>query len=72
MISEPERAPAEAEAAEALAGGAEMDSVLGRLRDQGFSPMDCIRVVMKLTGSSLPNATRIVHFSSAWPELTER
>ncbi|GCD33563.1 hypothetical protein OEIGOIKO_01284 [Streptomyces chrestomyceticus JCM 4735] len=72
MISEPERAPAEAEAAEALASGADMDSVLGRLRDKGFSPMDCIRAVMKLTGSPLSDATRVVHFSSAWPELTER
>ncbi|MEU7201311.1 hypothetical protein [Streptomyces sp. NPDC045470] len=49
-----------------------MDSVLGRLRNKDFSPMDCIRAVMKLTGSSLPDAMRVVHFSSAWPELTER
>lgn len=72
MISGPGRVPAEAEAAEAPASGTGMDSVLGRLRNKDFSPMDCIRAVMKLTGSSLPDAMRVVHFSSAWPELTER
>jgi hypothetical protein len=51
------------------AGGADLDSVVGRLKELGFSPIECIKAVMELTGRPLREATEAVHFSPAWPEL---
>lgn len=70
MISEEERESGTEWAASSYGQGLEMDAILTHLREIDFSPMDCIRVVMRISDSSLPEATRIVHFSSAWPELS--
>lgn len=72
MLDDDARSMGEAYAKGLLSDGMDMDSVLMELRNRDFSPMDCIRAVMALTGASLADSMRVVHFSSAWPELTER
>lgn len=49
--------------------GKTMESVLIDLRADGFSVIDCIRVVMSLQSCSLPEAKGIVHQSEAWADL---
>jgi hypothetical protein len=49
--------------------GKSIDSVLTDLRTDGFSVIDCIRVVMELQSCALPDAKRIVHESAAWADL---
>ncbi|WP_377273553.1 hypothetical protein [Peterkaempfera sp. SMS 1(5)a] len=70
MISEAARASGTEWAARSNEQGVEVDAILAHLREIGFSPMDCIRVIMNISGSPLAEATRIVHFSRAWPELS--
>lgn len=70
MVGDEELTSGISMAAESLRKGVEMDAVLADLRSRGFAPMDCIRAVMATTEATLPEAMRIVHFSSAWPELT--
>lgn len=54
-----------------LAGGKSVESVLMDLRVDGFSVIDCIRVVMALNSCSLPEAKMLVHRSDAWADLKE-
>ena len=51
--------------------GKTMESVLADLYMEGFSVIECIRVVMTLQSRSLPEAKVIVHQSEAWADLRE-
>ncbi len=57
-----------AAAAEVMRAGGDMDHVLRRMRSVGFSPIACIAGLMEIANLSLPEATRVVHFSDVWPE----
>jgi hypothetical protein len=54
-----------------VVAGSDIESVLRFLKISGFSPIDSIRALMELTGWTLAEATRKVHFSEAWKELSE-
>jgi hypothetical protein len=58
-------------AAERYRSGSDMDSILLALRRLGFTPIDCIRCVVDVSGCALADAVRTVHFSSAWPEIRD-
>ncbi|MEU3342203.1 hypothetical protein [Streptomyces sp. NPDC006668] len=51
--------------------GKTLESILIDLRADGFSVIDCIRVVMVLKSCSLPEAKMFVHRSKAWADLRE-
>ena len=44
------------------------DAVLARLRTDGFSPVESIKVTRAVLGVSLGEAKRIVHGSAAWAD----
>jgi hypothetical protein len=44
------------------------DAVLGRLRADGFSPVESIKVTRAVLGVSVGEAKRIVHESTAWAD----
>jgi len=52
-------------------GGSDLESILRFLKTSGFTPIDSIRGVMELTGWTLAEATRKVHFSETWQELQQ-
>ena len=60
-----------AAATELLRGGADLEAAILKMKRVGFSPIECIKGVMEITGSALADATRAVHFSAAWSELRE-
>lgn len=69
MISKEEYPVWLAEAAELLGRGTDLEDFIQFMRSKGFSPIDCIKGVMELTGSGLAEATKKVHFSAARREL---
>lgn len=55
--------------AEVLMGG-DVDPSIATMRAAGFSPVDCIKALIEITGCSLAEANRTIIFSTAWPEHT--
>lgn len=47
------------------------NTVLQRLRDDGFSPAESIKVTRAVLDVALGEAKRIVHSSSAWSDRAE-
>ena len=45
------------------------DTVLERLRSEGFSQTESIKATVERLGLRLPEAKRIVHLSSAWSDV---
>ena len=48
--------------------GARWDEILGTLRAEGFSKVDCIRATVEILRLPLADAKRIVHESRAWAD----
>ena len=69
MLTEEEYQTGIAEVRTLLFSGATPDELIQTMKRLGFSPIECIKGMMELTDSTLPEATRAVHFSAAWPEL---
>lgn len=51
--------------------GARWDEILGTLRDEGFSKVECIRATVEILRLPLADAKRIVHESRAWADRRE-
>jgi hypothetical protein len=51
--------------------GARWDEILGTLRDEGFSKVECIRATVEILRLPLADAKRIVHESQAWADCRE-
>ena len=51
--------------------GARWDEILGTLRDEGFSKVECIRATVEILRLPLSDAKRIVHESRAWADRRE-
>jgi ribosomal protein L7/L12 len=58
-----------APAREMLSNGHDIEAVVASLKQRGCSILESIKVVREITGSSLGDAKRVVHFSQAWAEL---
>jgi hypothetical protein len=69
MLTAEEYGDGIAQVQDLLAAGASLDEAIARMKQIGFSPIESIKGLMEVTGSPLADATRAVHFSSAWPEL---
>ncbi|MGH3369519.1 MAG: hypothetical protein ACRDPR_05920 [Nocardioidaceae bacterium] len=52
--------------------GERWDAILGALRAEGFSKIDCIKATVKQLRLPLGDAKRIVHDSAAWADVRER
>ena len=48
--------------------GARWDEILGTLRGEGSSKVECIRATVEILRLPLPDAKRIVHESRAWAD----
>jgi hypothetical protein len=57
-----------AELSKAMNEGLDLEAAIVVMKREQFSPIDCIKGAMQLTGCSLADATRTVHFSTAWAE----
>jgi hypothetical protein len=53
-------------------GGEQWDAILGRLRAEGFSKIECIRATVELLRLPLGEAKRVVHDSQTWADVRER
>ncbi len=51
--------------------GEEWDVVLDRLRSDGFSPIEMIKITRAVGGVSLAQAKEIVHHSVAWSDARD-
>ena len=51
--------------------GEQWNTVLRRLRDDGFSPAESIKVTRAVLGVGLGEAKQIVHTSPAWSDRAE-
>jgi hypothetical protein len=51
--------------------GARWDEILGSLRAEGFSKLDCIRATVDILRLPLADAKRVVHESRAWADRRE-
>ena len=47
------------------------DNALRRLRRDGFSPVDTVKITRAVLGVDLDEAKRIVHTSEAWADARE-
>ena len=47
------------------------DNALRRLRRDGFSPIDTVKITRAVLGVELDEAKRIVHASEAWADARE-
>ena len=52
--------------------GRPLDEILHALRAMGCSKIDSIFVLRQSLGVELPEAKKLVHFSSAWADVLER
>ncbi len=59
-------------AAELWREGARWDIILVRLRDEGFSKVDCIKATVEQLRVPLADAKRLVHDSEAWADARQR
>jgi hypothetical protein len=50
-------------------GDQDIEAVVLAMKQRGFSVIESIRALMEIAGLGLAEATRRVHFSSAWPEV---
>jgi hypothetical protein len=48
--------------------GARWDQILGTLRAEGFSKVECIQATVEILRLPLADAKRIVHESQAWAD----
>ena len=51
--------------------GARWDEILGTLRDEGYSKVECIRATVEILRLPLADAKRVVHDSRAWADRRE-
>jgi len=51
-----------------MVAGADVELILLFLRDKGFDQIDSIIAIRVLTGTSHPEAKKLVHFSKAWAD----
>jgi ribosomal protein L7/L12 len=72
MIGQQDYARLVSQARRDLDAGADFDSILLVLKENGFSQIDCIRGTIDLTGSSMAEAKETVHLSRAWEATRER
>lgn len=49
--------------------GERWEAILGALRDEGYSKIDCIKATVEQLRLPLADAKRIVHESPAWAEV---
>lgn len=52
--------------------GERWDAILGALRAEGFSKVDCIKATVQQLRLPLADAKRVVHDSAAWAEVREQ
>jgi hypothetical protein len=52
--------------------GERWDAILGALRAEGFSKVDCIKATVQQLRLPLADAKRVVHDSAAWADVRER
>lgn len=52
--------------------GDQWDTILARLRAEGFSKMDCIRATVEVLRQPLGEAKRVVHNSETWADIRQR
>jgi hypothetical protein len=55
-----------------LAGGTTIDEALAIFRAKGLSIIECILAVQKFRRCDLGEAKKIVHFSSAWADMSDQ
>ena len=51
--------------------GERWDAILGALRAEGFSKVDCIKATVQQLRLPLADAKRVVHDSAAWADVRE-
>ena len=64
-------APVTERAATLWQAGERWDAILGALRDEGFSKVDCIKATVDQLRLPLGVAKRIVHDSAAWTDVRD-
>ncbi|MBO3751205.1 hypothetical protein J5X84_34460 [Streptosporangiaceae bacterium NEAU-GS5] len=69
MLSKPENAEFIASARGQLASGVALDDILLAMKETGFTPIDCIRAIIDLTGRPLAEAQATLIHSPAWAHL---
>lgn len=52
--------------------GERWDAILGALRAEGYSKVDCIKATVQQLRLPLADAKRVVHDSAAWADVRER
>ena len=52
--------------------GERWDAILGALRAEGFSKVDCIKATVQQLRLPLADAKRVVHDSAAWADVREQ
>ncbi len=72
MLSKEQHAEFLANAKKELETGVDVNVLIGSMRRNGFTPVDCIRAVIDLLGCSLAEATEKVASSPAWSDLHRR
>ena len=65
-------APVTERAATLWQAGERWDAILGALRAEGFSKIDCIKATVDQLRLPLGDAKRIVHDSAAWADVRDR
>jgi hypothetical protein len=65
-------APVTERAAALWQAGERWDAILGSLRAEGFSKVDCIKATVDQLRLPLGDAKRIVHHSAAWADVKDR
>lgn len=65
-------APVTERAAALWQAGERWDAILGVLRAEGFSKVDCIKATVDQLRLPLGDAKRIVHDSATWADVRER
>ncbi len=51
--------------------GARWDAILGALRAEGYSKVDCIKATVTMLRLPLANAKRLVHESATWQDARD-
>ena len=64
-------APVTERAAALWQAGERWDAILGALRAEGFSKIDCIKATVDQLRLPLADAKRVVHDSAAWADVRE-